>query len=83
MDYLGGLYQVNSDFIWDENLFPNYQGNYEYLALNCGFTYQYKRIGILGEFGLRSSSFTGKTSETPGLGTNQKSLKLGIVYRLN
>ena len=77
-----GYYMRDADGFNDEDLFPRFDGRYQYFTFNIGANLHYKNIGIILEGGLRQSGFTKTTSERPGLGINQKSFKIGISYKL-
>jgi hypothetical protein len=81
--FVSGYYRRNSEFYYEEDEFPNFNGKYEYFALNFGANIHYKNFGIIVEFGTRRSGFTRVKTEIPGLGINQINIKLGISYRLN
>lgn len=59
----------------------NYSGQYySYFTANIGTHIHYKNYGLVLEYGVKLSSFTGRKKQKPGIGFNQHCFKIGLSY---
>lgn len=63
--------------------FPSYENNYTYFTTNVGLQYNYKGVGIVGEFGYRHTGDLNVLEDMPALRLRFYTIKAGVSYQLN
>jgi len=77
-----GYYSVRDGLLVTNRDSPALTGNATFFSWNMGFNPQWKRIGIIAEYGQKRSNYNLQYGPLGKAGTNHVTIKFGVTYSL-